>query len=122
MKIGHGTLQELADRLLKRMRRGECRMVRHAVASDLRGFHTDPSKCHENVDRWCRENPSDKPVRGWLVTGGFVFDRHSVIDRGPAGLLDITPLPDRTYSDFLIHDGSQEEFNTLPNQVVAVGV
>jgi len=112
----------LADGLLKRMKCGESRRVRHAVASDLRGFQTERSKCHENVDRWCQKNLGDKPVRGWLVTGEFVFDRHSVIDRGPAGLLDITPLPDRTYSDFLIHDGSQEEFNTLPNQVVAVGV
>jgi hypothetical protein len=112
----------LADRLLKRMKRGESRTVPHAVASDLRGFRTEGSKCHENVDRWCRENPGDKPVRGWLVTGEYMFTKHSVVDRGPAGLLDITPLSDRTYSDFLTHDGSQEEFDTLPNQVQAVDV
>ena len=56
------------------------------------------------------------------MTGEYMFTKHSVLDRGPAGLLDITPLSDRTDSDFLIHDGSQEEFDTLPNQEVAVDV
>jgi hypothetical protein len=113
----------LADRLLERVKLGECRIVRHATTSDLAGFQVERSKCHENVNRWCRENPGHKPVRGWLVEGEymFMFTRHSVIDRGPAGLLDIT-LPDRTCSNFLIHDGSQEEFDTLRNQEMAVDV
>jgi len=112
----------LGERLLKKMKRGECRMVPHAAASDLRGFQAEHSKCHENVNRWCQENPTDKPVRGWLVTSEFIFHRHSVVDRGPAGLLDITPLPDRACSYFLVHDGSQEEFDTLPNEVTALDI
>lgn len=111
----------LGDRLLKRVKRGESRTVPHAVASDLRGFRTEGSKCHENVNRWCRENPGDKPVRGWLVTGEYLFDRHSVVDRGQNCLLDIT-LPDSAHSRFLIHDEIDGEFDTLPNQVVAVDV
>jgi hypothetical protein len=58
----------IADRLLEWVKRGECRIVRHAAASDLRGFRAEPSKCHDNVNRWCREHPSDKPIRGWLGT------------------------------------------------------
>jgi len=109
----------LADRLLKRMKDGECQRVPHATASDLVGFRPERSNCHGNVNRWCLQNPGHKPVSGWLVTS-TVFDKHSIVDRGAAGLLDITPLPDRPYSDFLAHDGSQEEFDALPNQVIAL--
>lgn len=108
--------------LLRRKNLGECRVVPHATASDLGDFQPERSKCHDNVDRWCDENPDDKPLRGWLVTSGTIFDKHSVVNRGPAGLLDITPIPDRQYSDFLIHHGTQEEFDSWPNQIIAVDV
>lgn len=112
-------VNSFGDRLLKRKRHGESCIVPHATPSDLNGFHAERSRCHENVIRWCSENPDHRPVRGWLITSGAVFDKHSIIDRGPAGLLDITPLVDRAYTEFLIHDGTQEEFDTLPNQVIA---
>lgn len=111
----------LADRLLQRMKAGECLKVPHATASDLREFNSARSKCHDNVNRWCHENPGHKPLRGWLVTS-TVFDKHSVVDRGTAGLLDITPLEDRSYSYFLPEDGSQGEFEKLPNQVIALDI
>lgn len=111
----------LADRLLQRMRRGEYRTVHHATPSDLRGFSSVRSKCHENVNRWCKENPGHNPMRGWLISG-TIFDKHSVVDRGSAGLLDITPLDGRSESHFLPHDGSQEEFEALPNQVIALDI
>jgi hypothetical protein len=103
------------------MKAGECLKVPHATASDLREFNSARSKCHDNVNRWCHENPGHRPLRGWLVTS-TVFDKHSVVDRGPGGLLDITPLGDRSYSCFLPEDGSQDEFEKLPNQVIALDI
>jgi hypothetical protein len=107
----------LPDRLLQRMKAGECLTVPHATASDLRGFEPVRPKCHDNVNRWCEENPRHRPLRGWLVTSTL-----SVVDRGPGGLLDITPLGDRSDSYFLPHDGSQDEFEKLPNQVIALDI
>ena len=51
-----------------------------------------------------------------------LFDKHSVVDRGERALLDITPLDGRSYSYFLPHDGTEGEFEKLPNQVVAVDI
>jgi hypothetical protein len=103
------------------MRAGECLKVPHATASDLREFISARSKCHDNVNRWCHENPGHRPLRGWLVTS-TLFDKHSVVDRGASTLLDITPLDDRSYSYFLPHDGTQDEFEKLPNQVIALDI
>ena len=93
--------------------------MRHATAEDLHGFHPLASKCHENVNRWCAENPGHRPLRGWIVSS-TLFDKHSVVDRGADGLLDITPLRHRSHTDFLRHVGSQEEFDRMPDQVIAV--
>jgi len=113
---------DLPDRLLKRLRCGESRQVPHASPSDLGQFQAERSKCHDNVNRWCHDHSNDISIKGWLVTGtvhGAVFDKHSVINRGQTGLLDITPLPDRAYSTFLIYEGSQEEYDSLPNQIIS---
>ena len=109
----------LAAHLLERLKRGEAERVRQATAGDLHGFDALASKCHENVNRWCAENPEHRPLRGWVVTS-TLFDKHSVVDCGADGLLDITPLRDRSHTDFLRHVGSQEEFDRMPHQVVAV--
>ena len=106
----------LAAQLLARMKSGEPVKVPHATAKDLNGFEPQRSKCHENVDRWCREHPGQRPLRGWLITS-TVFDRHSIVDRGAAGLLDVTPL---AFSYFLPHEGSEDEFAKLPHQVIAL--
>ena len=58
----------------------------------------------------------------WSIIYLTVFDKHSVVDRGTGGLLDITPLGDRSYSCFLPEDGSQDEFDKLPNQVIALDI
>ena len=109
----------LAVRLLERLKGGETEQVPHATQEELCGFHAEASKCHENVNRWCIQNPAHRPLRGWIVTS-TLFDKHSVVDRGPNGLLDITPLRDRSHTDFLRHVGSQEEFDSFPAQVIAV--
>lgn len=113
------TNETLAARLLERLERGECEIVRHATEADLVGFKAERSKCHENVNRWCAQNSRHKPVRGWIVTS-TLFDKHSVIDRGAEGLLDITPINDRPHTMFLRHDGTQEEFDAFPHQVIAL--
>src|SRR5438309_12111078 len=109
----------LADRLLQLIKAGEYLKVPHATASDLREFSSARSKCHDNVNRWCHENPGHKPLRGWLVTS-TLFDKHSVVDRGESAL-DM-PLDGPSYSYFLAHDGTEDEFEKLPNQVVAVDI
>jgi hypothetical protein len=57
---------------------------------------------------------------GWIISGSGVFDRHSVVDMGQGGLLDITPLPDREKTLFLPHNGNHREFDSLPNQVIVI--
>ena len=32
-----------------------------------------PNKCHENVERWIAIHPTDRPVRGYLVTSPTEF-------------------------------------------------
>ncbi len=51
-----------------------------------------------------------------------LFDKHSVVDRGESAVLDITPLDGRSYSYFLSHDGTEDEFEKLPNQAIAVDI
>jgi hypothetical protein len=86
---------ELGNRLLERKKEGLCLRVRHATHFDVGSFQPEHSKCHDNVDRWCLEHRDHKPMRGWLLTGSILFDRHSVADLGNGQLLDITPLGDR---------------------------
>lgn len=117
------TYTDLANELLRRLKNGQVQRVEHASPSQIEEGHSEYWKCHDNVNRWCQAHPEHRPARGWLVTrteGGAFFDRHSVVDRGSAGLLDVTLLRDRSYSDFLMHCGDQEEFDALPNQVIAV--
>jgi hypothetical protein len=109
----------LGKRLLERLKRGEAGRVLHATAADLGKFNAQPSKCHDNVNRWCAENPHHRPVRGWAVTS-TLFDKHSIIDRGADGFLDITPIRDRSPTLFLGHDEADGGFESLPNQVISI--
>jgi hypothetical protein len=69
------------------------------------------------------ESGSDLRLRKTLLAvTSTLFDKHSVVDRGASALLDITPLDDRSYSYFLPYDGSQDEFDKLPNQVIALDI
>jgi hypothetical protein len=112
----------LAGRLFSRLKRGQSITILHATAGDLGSFVSERSKCHENVERWCSQNRAHKPLRGWLVTSDAVFDRHSVVDRGPAAPLDITPLDGRPSRLFLAHDESDGQFESLSNQVNTPGL
>lgn len=63
----------LAVRLLERMKGGEAERVPHATQEELRGFQPEASKCHENVNRWCAENPQSQAAER--------MDRHKHIVR-----------------------------------------
>jgi hypothetical protein len=72
------------------------------------------NKCHENVDTWVRQNPQDRTVNGWLVSG-LIIDRHSVVEGHDGQLSDITPLEYRV--PFVRHPGTDGEFCDLPPQI-----
>jgi hypothetical protein len=56
-------------------------------------------------------------VRGWLISGDSVLDKHSLIKIGDE-LVEITPTPDNARLTFLPHDGTEDEFIRLSNQII----
>jgi hypothetical protein len=66
-----------------------------------------PNHSHENVNRWVSEHPGSRPVRGWLVSAGFLYDAHSIVTDG-GETFDITPLA--YICPFIPHAGPEEEF------------
>ena len=105
--------------LVRRLKRGETVVVRIATEAELAGLESVPNDCHGNVRRWCEHHEGDTPVRGYAVTSN-VLDKHSVVDRGEAGLLDVSPIRDRDHTNLLVYHGSDAEFCALPNQIVIV--
>jgi hypothetical protein len=73
------------------------------------------NQCHENVARWISENPDCTAVRGWLVTSGFLLDKHSLVRSAGGSLFDITPL--QVPTPFIEHPGGDDEFSRLNNQL-----
>ena len=109
-----------AQELCQRLKQGDARRLRIASEVDLCGFTVEPNRCHSNVARWIAAHVDHNHVRGWLVTetfGGFVFDKHSVLGIGEA-LLDITPRSDQFVCPFLLYQGTPEEFERPPQQVI----
>ena len=54
--------------------------------------------CHGYVDRWVRQHPGDRALRGWLVFDNFPimtrvcrFNAHSVVEAADGSLFDLTP-------------------------------
>lgn len=75
------------------------------------------SACHQNADKWVKENPGTVVVRGWVtyVDLGVSIEltAHSVIRDRDGQLFDITPLGDkrdRAGMRFLSHVGTEQEF------------
>ena len=83
------------------------------------GTAPSPNKCHENVGAWIQQNPQDRPVNGWLVSG-LIIHRHSVVEGHDGQLFDITPLDCRVRF-FVRHPGTDDKFWSLPPQVHLVG-
>jgi hypothetical protein len=75
-------------------------------------WHGLPGKCHENVERWVALHPTDRPVRGYLVSSpskiGAVFDLHSVVQRRDGSLVEVTPLAYQC--TFIRHEMSDNQF------------
>src|SRR5215831_5595081 len=94
--------------LSRRVEAGDARAVPLAGKTDLSGFSVEANRCHENVAKWIVAHPGHRHVRGWLVTettGGYVFDKHSVVGIGN-DLLDVTPRRDQYARRFLLFAGT----------------
>jgi hypothetical protein len=93
--------------------------VRDVVFEEVESDCANVADCHANVDRWVVRNPHIKALRGWLTwgvdeSGTCYFFAHSVVDDG-VRLIDITPMgdPSERPTKFLIHDGSEKEFDDM---------
>jgi hypothetical protein len=76
--------------------------------------------CHDNVDRWIKENPGSSALRGWVdympSVNGTLLTAHSVVREIGGRSFDITPLADERVRDtmrFVPHLGNQEEFHFM---------
>jgi hypothetical protein len=113
--------QELTDSLTRRFRAREDRVLRPVTAAQAGDFVGERNKCKENVNNWCfvRDHFRHLPVHGWLISGDCVLDKHSVVDIGGGELIDVTPMPeDGGRLTFLPHDGNEDEFAAMPNQLI----
>lgn len=67
------------------------------------------AECHDNVDRWVRENPGCRAARGWAIETETAdhasFAAHSAVDEGDGRLVDITLTGSHR---FLRHEGSDD--------------
>ena len=93
--------------------------MRTITAAEAADFVGELGKCHDNVNHWCFAHYDHTPARGWLVSGDCVLDKHSLVDIGDGELVEITPMPDEARRTFLPHDGTEDEFIRLPNQIVS---
>ncbi len=70
--------------------------------------------CHHNVSEWCLNDPSYKPVRGWLYFDALRrFKSHSAVLTLDGELFDITPSRASTEYPFLSANLSEEEYSAL---------
>jgi hypothetical protein len=75
-------------------------------------------RCHENVQRWLKENPGSRRVWGWLIdrdyleTAGYItFAAHSIIQSTDGEFVDITLREDQSRYGFLSSDLNETEFD-----------
>jgi hypothetical protein len=78
------------------------------------------SACHENVDRWVKENPGFTPVWGWVTYVDYWVSvgltAHAIVRDQRGQLIDITPLGnerERAGMRFVPHTGTREEFMSM---------
>jgi hypothetical protein len=78
------------------------------------GSEPQRSCCHDNVDRWIAEHSACSPVRGWLISARMgtmlMLDAHSVVREADGALVDITLKPADQRAPFIVHFGSEAEF------------
>ena len=89
--------------------------------------------CHNNTDRYVRENPGCKTIRGWLVfdfTLGasigwppfFRFTAHSVVEDADGRLFDLTPSKASQRYPFLQHERPASEFDAFVAAVTRTSI
>ena len=111
--------RELVGSVILRFRRREDLVVRPILAAEAGDFAAARGQCHDNVHRWCFAHLGHTPARGWLISGDGVLDKHSLVNIGDNNLVEITPMPDAAHRTFLRHDGTEDEFIRLPDQIVS---
>jgi hypothetical protein len=79
-----------------------------------------PGACHQNADRFAKENPGARVARGWVTYADFGLSTgltaHSVTQGQDGQLFDITPLENERYRvgmQFVPHTGTEQEFVTM---------
>jgi hypothetical protein len=82
------------------------------------GSAPQSSRCHDNVDRWVKENSRTTVLRGWVTNAEFSLTAHSVVRGADGGLFDITPLESkdpriRAAMCFIPHLGDEQSFFSL---------
>jgi hypothetical protein len=112
-------LTELVESVTLRFGRWEDHVVRALTAGEAGDFVGEQAKCNENVDRWCFKHTDHLPARGWLISGGCILGKHSLVNFGDGELVEITPMPNEAHRTFLPHDGTEDEFTMLPNHIPA---
>ena len=110
MNFGDDDLVRLVAELLQRRPVGFY-VPRRAVA--VGGWVPESQQCHLNVELWCRANPTDVAVRGFLDFSAIrLFLPHSVVRHSDGGYVDITPAHDGAgHYRFIPHQGSEEFFD-----------
>lgn len=76
--------------------------------------------CHDNVNRWVKENPGATAVRGWVTVAdsglSIGLAPHSVVRTEDGQMFDITPLENEYYRQsmrFIPHEGNDGEFFSM---------
>ncbi len=99
-------------------RRTEGIMLKWADAS-IGEWKPEPKMCHDNVTTFCENNPSFRPIRGWLYIDflgmiGYVnFIAHSAINSPDGELYDITPSNATQQYPFILAEESEAEYAAL---------
>jgi hypothetical protein len=74
--------------------------------------------CHRNVEMWLRYNPTDLLLRGYMILepqvarAPWIVMPHSAIIR-EGRMIDITPRCYRTPHPFVVHDGTEAEWEMM---------
>jgi|SRR6266496_2328791 len=78
------------------------------------------NRCHDNVERWVKENSGATVVGGWVTYADFGLSigltAHSVVQGTDGQLFDITPLADERVRDtmrFVPHLGDEQLFLSM---------
>lgn len=90
---------------------------------ELKEWHPQESRCHENVAIWTTANPGTTAVHGWVTVAIGLLAAHSVVRDVNGRLYDITPFADesiRPTARFIPHLGDENEFWEIHSKGVTI--